>query len=516
MSSHAPTTPSSSNIRVNDNTIQCSNIAQIAPSTLSLRASESHANNDKKPNSIAPKPPRIYKAEPPDSRSLDDLLLCQSPPQIWSLDGVLLGKDEVSQTPGSSLKYMPSTTVGSECPSSPGSLSFAKIFEQCLDWPPLDSKTTSPNPSKRPAKRGEGSEAPQKRSRTSEYNENTGEVNENGDHRQVGDDTDNRRVETFACPYYRMDPERHLDCINLKMPRISDVKQHLKRRHTACYYCLTCSKGFSSQKVYEGHIRQANCSMAWAANLECVSPAAQETIKLRFDRSLSPKDQWNRIWEVLLGERNTTQNPYLDNIFKEVTEIIRGIWKKEGHQIIFNSIRGRELPSCSDQLHSLLLEFLDKVENRFEQRPPETSSRESSLNLQAPLRDDMAGANLEPVLLSTAPNTSSRDEFSSSCPVIPETSTSSVSFSRAASDPESPFQSFRKMFTFPLGSPMQQAEYPHMDFSTTDLQVPGETEPWHFVDFLRDDSADTSLPLSHSTEDRQVLEGEPQLNIPNK
>ncbi|CEI60266.1 unnamed protein product [Fusarium venenatum] len=514
MTSNAPPKLSSSNIQVNDNTSQCFNRVSSIPTPLSLRVSDSHTNRDNKPSPLAPKPPDACKEEQPDIRWFDGAWPCQSPHQVWSLDGALLQKEESSQPPGSSLKYMSGTTIGSEYPSNPDTLSF-DIFEQYSGWPQSDSRTciTSSNPNKRPAKRGEGSEAPQKRSRTSEHDENAGEVNEDGDHRMGGDDADNRRGQTFACPYYRIDPERFLECINLRMPRISDVKQHLKRRHTARYYCLRCSKGFSSQKVYEDHIRQANCSRVSAANLECVSPAAQEAIKVRFERSLSSKDQWNKIWEVLFGKRNPTVNPYLDNIFKEVTGIIRGVWKKEGDQIISSSIKGRELPSCSDQLHSLLLEFLNKVETRFEQKPPETNSRESPLHFDISLVQDMVGANLEPILLPAAEHPSSSDDVFSSYAISSETSNLPVNFSRVGS--EGTLQSIKKLFTFPLGTSMQQVEYPHMDFSTTDLQLPGETEPWNFVDSLRDDSADTSLPFFHLTEDPQVLEGEPHLNIPN-
>ncbi|KAF4436522.1 hypothetical protein FACUT_6380 [Fusarium acutatum] len=35
----------------------------------------------------------------------------------------------------------------------------------------------------------------------------------------------------FACPYFRLDPVRHIECLSRKLYRIQDVKQHLSRRH---------------------------------------------------------------------------------------------------------------------------------------------------------------------------------------------------------------------------------------------------------------------------------------------
>ncbi|KAF5678861.1 hypothetical protein FDENT_8856 [Fusarium denticulatum] len=104
----------------------------------------------------------------------------------------------------------------------------------------------------------------------------------------------NKRLETFACPYYRKDPERHLNCINLKLIRISDVKQHLKRRHTSNYSCTRCFEGFSSSKSYEEHVLLQSCPIAECNNNDGVSPVTQQALKDRVDRSSSP-EQLNAI-----------------------------------------------------------------------------------------------------------------------------------------------------------------------------------------------------------------------------
>ncbi|KAF4954479.1 hypothetical protein FGADI_5258 [Fusarium gaditjirri] len=190
----------------------------------------------------------------------------------------------------------------------------------------------------------------------------------------------NKRLETYACPYYRKDPERHLDCINLKMLRISDVKQHLKRRHTFNHSCTRCFKGFSSSTEYEEHVLQQACPIVECNNNDSLSPTAQEALKDRVDRSSSSEHQWHQMSKILFGELGLSLNPYQDGVFKEITGIIRGIWKNEGQNIISSLSETQNVP-CADQLRPLLSEILTRVEDCFEQKeqkPSKESPREGS------------------------------------------------------------------------------------------------------------------------------------------
>lgn len=214
----------------------------------------------------------------------------------------------------------------------------------------LPGGKTIKSSSKRPA---EENKVPQKRSRTNVAN-NT-----------------KRNNETFACPYYRKDPERYFDCINLKLIRISDVKQHLTRRHTWSYSCFRCWRGFSLQKVYEEHVLQQECSIQGSLDNDSVSPHAQEALKYRVDRSSSPEHQWHDIYRILFGELEDALNPHHDGVFKEITGIIRGIWRKEERNIISSLKDTQSVPSAGN-LRPLLSEILTRVEDCFEQREQKT------------------------------------------------------------------------------------------------------------------------------------------------
>ncbi|KAF5588394.1 hypothetical protein FPCIR_7152 [Fusarium pseudocircinatum] len=176
-----------------------------------------------------------------------------------------------------------------------------------------------------------------------------------------------KRTEAFACPYYRKYPERYFDCINLRLVRISDVKQHLKRRHTWNYTCFRCSRGFSLQKTYEEHVLQQECPIKECTSHGSVSPRAQEVLKYRVDRRSSPELQWHEICRILFGKLGDALNPHHGGIFKEITGIMRVIWREEEQNII-SSLRGTLKVPCADELRPLLSEVLSRVEGYFEQK----------------------------------------------------------------------------------------------------------------------------------------------------
>ncbi|KAF4496849.1 hypothetical protein FAGAP_7004 [Fusarium agapanthi] len=96
----------------------------------------------------------------------------------------------------------------------------------------------------------------------------------------------------FACPYFRLDPVRHIECLSRKLYRIQDVKQHLSRRH---------------------YIKRDNSD-----NTRGVNPRTQKVLKLRLDRRLSPEGQWHEIWRTLFNGTLPREGPYLGNSKEEI------------------------------------------------------------------------------------------------------------------------------------------------------------------------------------------------------
>ncbi|KAF4452160.1 hypothetical protein F53441_4898 [Fusarium austroafricanum] len=350
--------------------------------------------------------------------------------------------------------------------------------------PQLPIRKISSEPSKKPAREFK---APQKKRGLDDALEDIYDADDSYGQDEDNNDV-NKTVETYVCPYYRKDPERHFGCIHHRMPRIPDVKQHLKRRHTSKYSCSRCSKGFVSLELFEDHVRQQNCSTDLSANTYSVSPATQDALKVRFKRGLSTADQWHKIWKLLFGDSEVTQNPYHDGVFKEITGIIQGIWREEGHHIISNLQRTRDIPPiCAEHLHTVLLELLAEVGTRFERRSAQTSSKDLFNENESNFKD--------PIVDTTGPHTST-----SSGAGILSTSARPFEGTVAFSDSTMPYlfsgaDSVKKICRRSMfsGSQCQQTEMPCPDLLTTELAL-GSGEPWQWVEPDKESSKGTLIP----------------------
>ncbi|PNP81447.1 hypothetical protein FNYG_05253 [Fusarium nygamai] len=299
------------------------------------------------------------------------------------------------------------------------------------------------------------STTPNKKRRASGFAEDLHDVDEDGYQ------DPNESVKRFACPYFRKNPERHLECINLKMVRISDVKQHLKRRHTAPYPCPRCSEGFLSLNLQEEHILRQNCSPGSGANWDSVSLASQKALQARFRKNLSPEAQWYGIWTILFGVRRPMPKPHLDGVVKEVIGILRGIWLDEGRQLISEFVQASDQPpDYTDELYKLLARLLDEVEARFEPKPSEKVSGKTVISELSP--EESAGVRLDTTSHYITEGTDSQ-------PLVAHYDSTPLSFDFSAAPSEVSEISYQASeLSFP-GTQLFQTQYSYTDNSVTDF-----------------------------------------------
>ncbi|WKT48391.1 hypothetical protein QSH57_013321 [Fusarium oxysporum f. sp. vasinfectum] len=100
----------------------------------------------------------------------------------------------------------------------------------------------------------------------------------------------------FACPYLRLDPVRHIECLSRKLYRVQDVKQHLSRRH----------------------YMKRDRTISTSDNTRGVNIRTQRVLKLRLDRRLSPEKQWHEIWKTLFNRASPREGPYLGDSKEEI------------------------------------------------------------------------------------------------------------------------------------------------------------------------------------------------------
>ncbi|RKL01434.1 hypothetical protein BFJ68_g5179 [Fusarium oxysporum] len=378
------------------------NVGKQGPSSFSTRPLEYRSNNNTRLRSLAPMNrmdiPSEQGAHHFERQTIDRICPGQASSRRASLPDNLFS----SANMGHSISNLSPDLNGNASaiavlPTNPqvyadmgGSVQHMKK-EMKLDAPVsgLQTNQDTINLMKRPA---EGSNAPQKKSRKTKSHNDVEESDRDHDYYSGSGEVEKKKEETFACPFYRKDPVRFLECINLRMVTISTVKQHLKRRHAANSHCPVCNKGFPSSKVFEDHVRKGSCSRSKTNSLDSIPPHILDALRFRSDRRMSSMTQWHEIWVLLFGESDTTPKPLLDGIAKEMTGIIRDIWSQDGNQIVSNYVQTRGLPASSGEMLSLLLELLDRVEDRFENKPLLNESGKQLSGIKRPLMEANIGA----------------------------------------------------------------------------------------------------------------------------
>lgn len=181
-----------------------------------------------------------------------------------------------------------------------------------------------------------------------------------------------QKEKTFACPLYRMDPMRHMDCISLKLMRIRDVKQHINRKHTrVTYYSPRCWATFPSPTSWEKHIIDGSCKPKVTENhisVLGVSKDMQRRLASRVDRKLSSSEQWYTIWRIIFGGATKKPNPYLGTVVEETVGMMKDYWQQEGDEIVRDVLAGKQISTECAETSTLLKDLFAEVQARFEQK----------------------------------------------------------------------------------------------------------------------------------------------------
>ncbi|KAH7202404.1 hypothetical protein DER44DRAFT_787213 [Fusarium oxysporum] len=140
----------------------------------------------------------------------------------------------------------------------------------------------------------------------------------------------------FACPYLRLDPVRHIECLSRKLYRVQDVKQHLSRRH---------------------YIKRDR-TISTSDNTRGVNIRTQRVLKLRLDRRLSPEKQWHEIWKTLFNRTSPREGPYLGDSKEEIVGSMIAICKKGSSRVVPGILRSIGLPNDQGKAVQQLMEQL--------------------------------------------------------------------------------------------------------------------------------------------------------------
>ncbi|KAF5643988.1 hypothetical protein F25303_6163 [Fusarium sp. NRRL 25303] len=345
-------------------------------SSLGTRALEYRTSKDIKPRPIVPKNQVQFiddqKNDSPERRARRLMSPGEASSRRTSLPNNLLLSAETScavasYSPdcGITLNVFPGGLTGAHLHSDANHIPKQEKKENEQKFPPSGARASGRS-TKRPA---ESSSIPHKKSRRAKSHNDLEEADGDDDDRHgSGED---KKEEKFACPFYRKDPVRFLECMNLRLVSISIVKQHLKRRHAASPDPDGSGyrESFAPSTRSRNHSTKASDAQGNIEDIDSIPPEKLEALKSRSDRRISSTDQWHEIWAILFGESDITPKPLLDGVVKEMTGIFRDIWSKDGDQIVLKHIQTKGFPRAPHELLSLLPDLLDNVEDRFGNRP---------------------------------------------------------------------------------------------------------------------------------------------------
>ncbi|KAK1852620.1 hypothetical protein CCHR01_04774 [Colletotrichum chrysophilum] len=162
-----------------------------------------------------------------------------------------------------------------------------------------------------------------------------------------GDDPDHTRKKNktssndapsrFACPYFKHDRVKHLDCLHFQLSRVKDVKQHIFRKHQ--FHCPRCFEIFPDNMKCEKHIISGReCQLGEhseeIAIRDSISEDQKKELSSRANSGRDETKQWFAVWDVLFKKEERPDSPLLGSEVAEMIEVVRELWAKNGADIL--------------------------------------------------------------------------------------------------------------------------------------------------------------------------------------
>lgn len=170
--------------------------------------------------------------------------------------------------------------------------------------------------------------------------------------RRVGDEGP-----LFSCPFLKKDPVKYGgECCMHFLRRISDVKQHLKRRHQIPIYCPFCMRNFDKEADCHIHIRQRNCEILPGGMVpDGITESQKRQLAKKAPPNESLEDQWYGIFDLLFPRHEPRPlSPYIETGFMQKVEVYQSFISSHGPRIIDNvltagdHVQWRYPPGVSD------------------------------------------------------------------------------------------------------------------------------------------------------------------------
>lgn len=154
---------------------------------------------------------------------------------------------------------------------------------------------------------------------------------------------------TFACPFYLHNRLRYSDCLNIRLTRLSDVRQHLLERvHNQVVHCPACGTTFTgrtseARRQRDAHVQAETCEPSplpfnYPGITEDEDRRIREIARHTRTTQYNEVQRWFLIWDFLFPGEERPASPFLT----EQPDIQRVVdWRN----VMFDNDLWRDLPT---------------------------------------------------------------------------------------------------------------------------------------------------------------------------
>ncbi|KAH9238561.1 hypothetical protein K456DRAFT_48777 [Colletotrichum gloeosporioides 23] len=140
----------------------------------------------------------------------------------------------------------------------------------------------------------------------------------------------------LACPFYKHDPSRHIDCLKyFELKTVSDLRRHLRKCHWKPTHCSMCNLHFDSSDERDAHIKLNSCEPRTHQPLDSVSDDQDEDIS-NTEQVSSLGKQWFRVWDILFCDSEPPKSAWLGTDLELEVSSFRGFYRAVGRDLVEN------------------------------------------------------------------------------------------------------------------------------------------------------------------------------------
>lgn len=185
----------------------------------------------------------------------------------------------------------------------------------------------------------------------------------------------------FACPFQKLDPLKHHECLKYALHRIKDVKQHVYRRHKQPdYYCARCFVVFETADARDEHARSKDCENKKGPGFEGITDVEKNKLNKNPSRGLEAREQWFRMWDIIFPGKKKPTSVLVGSYIEEMVPLLRSLWTRKNSKILAMAQKDQASPVDPSLLDGVVQSIFDCLEIEASASVGERRRGTSSLN----------------------------------------------------------------------------------------------------------------------------------------